>query len=281
MSTATRYAIAIPSYKRAELLEQTTLEYLIASNVDMRRLSIFVSNEAERDEYKRRFGAKLVRWDGRDLTNVTEKFNAIHFAYEPGTQVFVMEDDIEGLVMGGPGADGKPSNAKKDALELDQIVRMGFERIANGGIWGIAPHSNGYFFTGKVSNTLRLVVAHAFGFIATRDPDLAVSQIAKSDYERTCRYFIKYGETWRLDMVGVKTDSYTQAGGMQADLAREQRLKAETESCAYLVRRYPHLLKLNTKKKSLFPELSFLRCSRPAHELQQVQEIHDRAIGEL
>ncbi len=54
----------------------------------------------------------------------------------------------------------------------------------------------------------------------------------------------------------MKTKSYTQEGGMQANHTRDERAQMEQESCDYLVRKYPHFVRHNSKKKSLFAELS-------------------------
>jgi hypothetical protein len=161
------------------------------------------------------------------------------------------------------------------------MIQRGFEAIdADGGLWGIVPHNNAFYFSGGVTSTLKLIVAHAFGFIATGDEWLAVTQPSKTDYERTCRYWVRYGKVVRLDNYGPKTKSYTQAGGMQANHSKEARALIEATSVEYLTKRFPHLLQRKDKKTSPFAEMRFLPCKFTAEELVQDQAVIDRRLAE-
>lgn len=255
------YAIAVPSHRRAKLFAEKTLNYLRMCGVDDGEIDIYVSDKQDVEEYK----YPSVVWTG--AKNVAEKFNFIHGHYAPGTRVVVLEDDVELVDKNGP------------MYAFDDLVQRAFDEVGAGGIWGIAPHSNGFYFSGKVTRTLKLVVAHCFGFVSTNAPELEVTQLGKSDYERTCRYFTTYGEVLRMDMVGVKTTSYVQEGGMQSQHSRDERAVFERAACDYLVQRYPHLLRHNTKKKSLFAELSFRPCKYSVAELQNVQDVIDKCLG--
>jgi hypothetical protein len=244
------YQIAIPSHRRPGILREKTLAFLQRSNVDMDRVLVVLSDEEDAQSYN--LGTEVAVHVAVDAKNVVDKFNCIHYRYPKGTNVFVMEDDvtlIEGLEKG--------SNEKQELTDLDGLIKAGFGRLPFGGLWGVAPHDNSFFFSMQAKEGLLLVVAHAFGFVSTHDPELAVTQIAKSDYERTLRYFVRYGSVHRMDWVGARTKSYTQAGGMQSDHSRDQRKAFEEEACAYLVKHYPDFIRHNLKKKSIFPELSF------------------------
>lgn len=244
------YELAIVSHRRADILKAQTLAYLQGTDVDLSRVSVLVSDDQDMLDYKD-LPVEVIK---TDMTCIRDKFNWLHFHYEPKTRVFVMEDDITII-----GKDKKPVQS------LDRLIQEGFHAVGMRGIFGLAPHSNTFYMSGKVTRTLKLVVAHAFGFVSTHDPALEVSSMSKTDYERTCRYFSSYGEVVRLDSYGVKTNSYTQKGGMQSQYSREERERLERESCEYIVRTWPHLIEHNLTKKSLFPELSFkkLRASNP------------------
>ena len=244
------YHIAIPSHRRWEIFKEKTLAYLQRTNVDMARVTVFLSDSEDMQAYNDcPISVKCVETGAK---NVTEKFNAIHDFYEKGEEVFVMEDDIS-LILGLGG------NEKMELHDLHQLITKGFERIPLGGLWGLAPHDNSFFFSMKEKEGLMLVVAHAFGFVSTQNPELAVTQIAKSDYERTLRYFVKYGSVHRLDWVGAKTKSYTQKGGMQSDHSREERYAHERDAVDYMCKMWPHFVSENVKKKSIFPELNLSR----------------------
>jgi len=87
----------------------------------------------------------------------------------------------------------------------------------------------------------------------------AFQDLSGDDDNEAVSWASSAGEVVRLDSYGVKTKSYTQEGGMQAQHSQKERAKMERAACYYLVRRYPRLIRLNTKKKSLFTELSFIR----------------------
>ena len=266
--TAHEYVIAIPSHRRAPRVRET-LAWLRKTDVDLARVHLFLSDAedtqayADIDAIKVETGAK----------NVVEKFNAIHRHFTPGTRVFVLEDDVTVVVADDAG---KPT----PCLALDALITAGFAGVGRAGLWGIVPHANPFYFGGKTTQTLKLVVAHAFGFVSTQDPRLEVTLTGKSDYERTILYWIRYGRVTRVDTAGCLTKSYTAPGGMQSDLTRDARAAAEKSACDYLVNRYPHLIGHNKKKTSLFAELSFKIASpqEPAY-LQVVQRKLDLERG--
>lgn len=254
------YQIAIPTHRRPDILRDQTLATLAEGGADMSRVKLFLS-DAEDAELYRTFPNHVIT----GAKNVTEKFNAIHGHYQEGTRVFVMEDDVRLVQGSGKKNDGRPVE------DVEEMIRKGFEAVGDEGLWGVVPHDNAFYFGGQVTETLKLIVAHAFGFVATGDPWLAVTQIGKSDYERTCRYWVKYRRVVRLDTYGVKTKSYTQVGGMQSDMDKDQRRAAEAKSCEYLLQRFPHLLASKVKKTSPFPELRFQACKYDRDSLREYQ----------
>lgn len=281
-----RFVIAIPSHRRADRLKET-LDWLYSTAAPeaAQEVRIFLSDERDLHDYKK----TLREWCPPDsngpvahpklkvtgVHNVIEKFNAIHMYYRKGTRVFVLEDDVTVVV---PNERQRPRPMEGE--ELLDVIMSGFTHVGRAGLWGIVPHSNPYYFGGKITTSLKLVVAHAFGFVSTKDPRLKVTQMGKSDYERTILYFIRYGKVVRVDTAGCLTKSYTAKGGIQSNLTRDERAEAELESCDYLVRRYGHLIRHNTKKKSLFAELKFSRRmeENPAL-LQALQQLKDVKNG--
>ena len=263
--------IAIPSHRRSKLLKEKTLKVLMENKIPFDMVDIHLSDDGDSAEYADIQINKIVTGS----KNVTEKFNSIHNYYPAGTQVVVMEDDIEELVF------GYGENVKTKFTNLLELCERGFSEIPFGGIWGIVPHHNAFFMKNRSTDDFKLVVAHLFGFISTRDKRLEVTQIGKSDYERTILYYILYGRTVRLDMVGVKTNSYVSEGGMQSDLNGMARFVKERESVKYLSTRYPHLCKKNDKKSetSKFDELSFIRNSYSQKKLQEAQRRIDEKLG--
>jgi len=244
------YHLAIPSHRRPELLKATIL-WLRSHGCSVKPV-VFASDEKDRDDYAPINGCELVVTGAKCLT---DKFNAIHRHFPIGSRVVVMEDDV---VLVEP-RNGCGKNGVTELPDVDSLARKGFSLCGVGGIWGIAPHSNAFFFTGRTTCTLKMVVAHFFGFVSTHDDSLEVSLPTKTDYERTARYFTKYGKTWRLDYAGVKTKSYTQSGGMQDDYTNAVRAEMESHSVKELCRKWPHLFSAKKKNTSPFAEV---QCKR-------------------
>ena len=269
------YKIAIPSYKRSGIIKERTLNYLSRCGVDMDNVYVFTSNKKEADEYKEStagIGCRVI-CPLIDINTVTEKFNYIHSYFSEGTNVFVMEDDIKNLVR----ITANIQCTKPSVCENLAFVRVGFEycRKANTKLFGIAPHNNGFYMSYNVSTNLKLIVAHAYGFISDHSRDLFVTQIGKSDYERSILYFLKFGSVVRFNNIGVTTNSYTTDGGMD----RDGRYEHERDSCNYLVTRYPHFIKYNKKKKSKYPELLFNRVVQDRAYWRVIQEQRDMELG--
>lgn len=257
------YQVAIVTHRRAELFAEQT-SGLLRHMRD--RVTLFLSDEEDQKAYAP-LGYNAVVTGAK---NLTEKLNFLHNHYEPGTRVVVLEDDVAFVT---PNTIGK--NGTKPYTDLDALCQRGFSAVRDGGLWGVAPHANAFYMSGKTTRTLKLVVGYCFGFVATRDPELLLHCETKTDYERTLRYFVKYGFVVRLDDVGVATVNYTQPGGLATHMNHEARTGAEQRACDYLVKKWPHLVEHNTKKASLYAELKLKRCSMPVGELQEAQRIAD------
>ncbi len=254
------YVVAIPSHRRSVIFAKRTLKYLRTTNLDLDKITLFLSDEEDTEAYE--------MWDLRTVIapgkNATDKFNAIHYHYPVGTRVFVMEDDIHNLCY----RDDHGTPKRTWVSDLDGMIVESFHEL-EGGLWGINPSDSTHYTTmwtelsptkpdGKkfqFSRKLNIIVAHAFGFVSTQDSELAVSEASKTDYERSCLYFERYGEVLRRFDVGVKTKSYVNDGGMQSDHTRKERRELEDKACDNLVARFPELLDHNFNKESIFSEL--------------------------
>ena len=151
------YYIAIPSHRRADRLSET-LTWIRAANQDLQRVIVFVSDEQDLVDYevlKESYGVTIHATGSK---NVVEKFNAIHNHFSPGTPVFVIEDDVTVVV-----ADER--DKPQTIQDLSRLILDGFAAAQKqkSKLWGIVPHSNPFYFGGRTTDTLKLVVAHASG----------------------------------------------------------------------------------------------------------------------
>jgi hypothetical protein len=224
------------------MIQEKTLAMLANNGVKKSEIDIFLSDDLDRHDYADLKGYNLV--DSGHITNIVDKFNAIHNYYEPGTQVVFVEDDIDRLAF------VSGYNKLKEFRELPKLAQACFEQceIAKTKLWGISSNANPFYMKLQMAVGFKFVVANLFGFVATSDQFLQVSQVCKNDYERTMLYFIKYGSVVRYDGVCAITKNYVNSGGLQS-LAR--RADLERKSCEALVKRFPHLVEINEKKSAI------------------------------
>lgn len=247
--------IAIPSHNRANLIWATTLAYLQKCGIHCSLIDIFVSSQDQLFEYSN--ALPNYSWHAiinANTDNVRDKFNYIHSYYEPGTEVVVIEDDIECINI----LAGEKLNKTEPTFDFIEHASRGFElcRRHNTFLWGINSNSNHFFMKAQGVFCFKLCVANMYGFIAEKSPIL-ITQYTKTDYERTILYTQKYGGVIRLDYLCPITKNYKNPGGMQ-ELSDDTRAEQERQASEYLANAYPDLCRLNTSKKSKYSEISLI-----------------------
>lgn len=241
--------IAIPSHNRAGLIGVLTLAYLKRCSIQQEQIDIFVSNTEQVVEYSAA-GVKANALISCNTTNVRDKFNFIHSYYPAGTEVLVIEDDIESIqrLAGYNKLEEITNLTTHAAIAFDLCVKY------NTKLWGISSNNNPFFLKEQAGLCFKMVVANMYGFIS-EEPPLLITQHTKTDYERTILYTLKYGGVIRLDYLCPITRNYKNPGGMQ-ELSDAARAAQEQEASQYLANNYPELCSLNTKKSSKFAEVT-------------------------
>lgn len=237
--------IAIPTYKRAILIRNLTLGFLLRNGVKEEDVDLFVSGFAQAEQYRSVCNCNIIVSEAQ---NVRDKFNHIHTYYPPGTKVLVMEDDLKSVRrLAG-------YNKLEEVTNIGHHANMAFVTCIEEQtmLWGINSNSNPFFMKDQTSVGYKFIVANMYGFIAEPVP-IVITQQSKTDYERTILYYRKYGKVVRLDYLCPVTTNYTTPGGMQ-DL-QKQRAAMEEESVNYLTTTYPDLCQRNLKKQSVYPEI--------------------------
>ena len=87
------YKIAIPSYKRVDVLASKTLAYLKKTNISLDNVYLFVANEQEKQDYSV-LGLKNIIVGVETIRN---QRNYIRHYFQQGEMVFSMDDDIAGV----------------------------------------------------------------------------------------------------------------------------------------------------------------------------------------
>ena len=238
------YKIAIPSYDRPLTLRNKTLDYIKKTNMAHSDITVFVANKKEYDSYRElNPNVKFVI----GVETLMSQRNFINKYYKEGEKVIMFDDDISGLYM-------KLSDKKTELVtDLDSVCYYGFDAAETVGnkIFGIYPVFNPYFMKNKTTLNLKYIVGCFWGCIIDHSKDLEVTLEDKEDYERTIKYYLKFGSSPRLNYITPKTNYYNEKGGMQVTRTEER----VTWSAKELLKRYPLLCSLNTSKKSTKTEI--------------------------
>lgn len=253
------FEVAIPSYRRPEMLRDKTLRLLAERGVGPERITVFVADDQEAEVYSSTLEPSIAIVVAAPGLGPARNVIAEH--YPADTNVLSMDDDLDDLV--------ELAGEKLAPVEdVAALAEEGFAMCRQLGLrlWGVYPVPNAFFMRPGATTDLRLIAGPLWGAVATPgQPDVTHITLCpggeKEDHERTLRYFQADGGVLRFRHVAVKTKWYKNPGGMQ-----ETRTRAtEDEVVALLLDRWPRLLKVNKGRKSGFPELRFIQpLSQPS-----------------
>lgn len=238
------FVIAIPSYKRAELLKKNTLNMLISSHISPSLIYIFVANREEYNDYvnlipKGHYKAIVIAKPG--LANAR---NFISSYFKKGQYIVNLDDDIKSILQ----LVGKVKETAKlrPINNLNTFFTEAFKVLedTNSHLWGISPSGNPYFMNQSISVGLMYIVGACWGCI--NDPQIKITGSEKEDFERSILYFKKYGELVRFNNITIKTNYWTNPGGMQSEL--KDRVAEAERRTKELMKRYPEYVTQRWKR---------------------------------
>lgn len=225
------WRIAIPSYKRATRLRDSTLATLQKYGIPADRIDVFVADDEEREVYADTLDPATYDW----LITATPGMGAVRNwmtdYYEEGQHVLYIDDDIYDFLTLEP-------------LDLQAFIDKAFADCAAAGLrlWGIYPVANKFFMKPGYTKDLRYVIGSMYGVM--NDRNIKVSMDDGEDKERTCLYYLKYGGVLRYSDISPKTKYYREPGGMQTTRTLERQQK----SGLALLEQFPMLLTRKDKK---------------------------------
>lgn len=241
------YQIAIPSYKRSELLKQKTIALLERYKVDKSKITVFVANEQEAAIYREALPDYQIVVAVKGLVSARVFYNNY---YAKDTRILNLDDDMAEL---------KQRNAA-DKLEnyvgdFDDIVKLGFSICEQEGarLWGINPVSNGFFMSDCVTVGLRYICGNFHGSYAGDvvlvGEDRVHKESSGEDFETTLRSFVRYGSVVRIEYL-CPTTKYFASGGIDAELKDNGIPDRQTDHKAALydiAARFPELAQIRVK----------------------------------
>lgn len=225
------WRIAIPSYKRATRLRDSTLTVLQNNQIPKERIDIFVADEAERETYAATLDPATYHQLIVGEPGMGAVRNFMTDYYDDGQHILFIDDDIYDLMSLEP-------------LDLSGWIGRAFEECAAAGLrlWGIYPVANKFFMKSGYTKDLRYIIGSMYGVI--NDRDIKVSLDDGEDKQRTCLYYLKYGGVLRYNDVSPKTKYYREPGGMKIT----RTLERQRASGIALLEQFPMLLTRKDKK---------------------------------
>jgi hypothetical protein len=246
------YTVAIPSYKRQDVLVKKTLKTLKDGGVPASVIHIFVANEEEYKNYESVVPKELYHKLVVGVKGITNQRKFIVNYFPENQYVISIDDDVEQIEkMNGPEKLVK-------IKDVDAFFKRGHDDLKSHGlyIWGIYPVRNPFFMKPKTSTDLKFIIGVLRGFINRHSKDLEPSPSAegKEDYEQSILYFKKDGGVLRYNNMTTKT-KFNSEGGLGKD-----RFDMNKRAAEYLHKAYPDLVTVFHRKNGM-TEIKLKRMS--------------------
>lgn len=241
--------IAIPSYRRADILIKQTLKYLEQTDLAGHSIDLFLANREECQEYE-----KLLKSSGpqsmsiniiQGVRGIPNQRNFIQKHYPEGEHIFMIDDDITTIK-------GMNRNSVRTQVNnLSEVITEGFKIC----------QAHNTIYWGMVSNTLMLRQSYSHGFIycvgnvfglindksgavyvdeGVKYPSRQTFSSGKESHERAILVTKRYGGIIKLMQFGPASAYYKTVGGHQ----ESRNAQGETEISRQLFNRYPGMLRL-------------------------------------
>ena len=250
-ATKSDWVVAIPSYKRAEILKIKTLAVLQKYGIEPERIFIFVADKDEEELYKKTLPEKAYNKIVVAKKGLHNARNIINEYFPKGKKIVEADDDIRGFIE----FDETKKRHEKPLVSLKRLIDRGFAEADKHGakLWGVYPSANGFFMKDSVTTDLKHIVGSFWGQY-NPGKEVVIHLQSKEDYERTLQFWKRDGVVVRLNFVSPQTAYYKTPGGLQLDRTKE---KIEDE-VKFLEDKYPGYIKRNPNRKTGFVEIRLI-----------------------
>jgi hypothetical protein len=261
------YKIAIPTYKRSDLISLKTLKTLKNLKINKNLITLFVANKKEFDTYTKNVPSELYSKIIVGKKGLKNQRNFIQKYYSEGTYLVQLDDDIDNIVelhnsfgiKNTSSKEYRKNNKLNTIKSLDKFIKNAFKLcIENKSyLWGIYPVANPYFMNFKTEVGLKFIVGPFWGCIIRHSNKLRLSINEKENVQRTLQYYTMDNKVIRFNNISIITKYYKTPGGMQEE--KKNRKIEALKSAKFLHSKYPSLTKIKLTKKSGIPEIIFTK----------------------
>lgn len=207
--------IAIPSYRRSDIIFDKTLMSLLRSGADLKDVTVFISDPSEHEKYVKATSGLVKIVDS--VPTLSGNRNFILDYYPEGEHILFLDDDIASFEILGEKKLIPDTNILK-------FAETGFEwcEKRNKSLWGIYAARNHFFMDNNITEGLHYIIGSCYGQINLKKPYQRVNFDEKEDYLRSFRHFQAEGGVIRLNYITVNTAYYRQGGGLQETRTKER-----------------------------------------------------------
>jgi hypothetical protein len=239
-----KYVVAIPTYKRPDILRQKTLNMLLTGGIKPKQIYIFVANKSEADDYKLNIPKKDYNKIVIGKLGIKQQRIFINNYFKENTNVLSVDDDVVDLYK-------LENNKVIKFTDLDNFVKDAFQKLRELKLYlfSVHPTYNPFFMQNTVTTDLRFCIGTFFGYIVRHDKDLIPTVNEKEDYEFTILNYIKDGGVLRYNYIGIKTRFHTNKGGLGGI---ENRFRVNKEAAEYLNKKYPQYTRIKIRKNNMY-----------------------------
>ena len=236
------YQIAIPSYRRPDILKNKTIKLLQKHMIDSNIITIFVANQEEYDIYSEAFpNLKIIIGE----IGINNQRNFIRNYFNVGDLVLSLDDDIQDVL------EFKNEKLLEPVGDLNEFIIDSFnECMASGAhLWGVYPVANPYFMKSRplINKKLSFIIGCMFGQII-RHLDalhLNVACQTKEDLLNSILHYELDKVLVRFEKFTIKSKFYNKIGGLGSAVDRSEKDKKASE---YLEENYSKFGKMWVRK---------------------------------
>jgi hypothetical protein len=238
------YIVCIPSYKRAKICNNRTLNTLRC--IDPSKIYVYVADEAEYEVYKSILDPTLYNELRIGVKGLVEQRQLITEQWPLHQHIVCLDDDIESIDL-----------SLTQFTSLEEFIQHAFSECIKqkSYIWGVYAVHNPFFRKARaeVVTGLNFIIGAFYGIInrpTCNAIKLEVSKIIgiKEDVERTLKYFLLDGIVLRFNKIGFKTKYYGKEGGLGNF---KDRLEPAREISKLLKEAYPEYGNIRTRKNGM------------------------------
>jgi len=253
------FRVAIPSFKRVDILKEKTLKLLEKYNIDFNIIDLFLENENQFDIYYEALECNLKYHDINIIITDTEgigaKRNFIRNYYREYTDqenILCIDDDIEKIFI-----------MDKEIQDLKSFINKSFIITREKGlnIWGVSAYHNPFFMKDNITTNLKYICGAFFGLVIDRKKEILQTGFNHyEDFEFTILHFIRDNGVVRFNNIAIKTKYFGEGGINESYGGRENRKKDMKEAgfrfldkykkyCRLIQKNYGYDIRLNYRAK--------------------------------